>query len=185
MRLALQEDSPRRARAGRPCRPRSVWSEKQTSGRRASAPPLRRHLGDHGCKIAARGVPADRDPVGVHAESRRRSSRPSCGGERVLDRRRDICAPAPAGNPPRSPGMPTGCEHAAEPVMGVDVADDEAAAVEENQGRQWFSARGNRRVNARRDIAAGPGDRKIAHLPDRDVLRPDQAGTWQWTSRAP
>src|SRR6185503_20734084 len=65
-------------------------------------------------------------------------------------------------------------ELAADPVMRLEVADDEAAAVEINEHRQWIGAGRDRGVDADRNFATRTRNPSVLDFADRNVLRADQ-----------
>ena len=118
---------------------------------------------DHGGEVAAGAVAADRDPGRVDAQLGGVGAGPGEGGPGVLDRGRE----GMLGRQPvvdrehRRPGR--GGEEAADAVVGVEVADHPAAAVEVDR-----AAAAACRARGRRERRAGPGSAR----PGRAISSP-------------
>src|SRR5579883_3330706 len=126
--------------------------------------------GNHGSKIAAGTVAADREPAGVDVEARALRRDPFGRGHRVLDRGGKFVL----GGEPVTDGDDRAAarvgDQPADAVVSVKVADHPAAAMKIDERRQRRSARGAEpAVEAERDLPAGAKRLEIADL--RDLRR--------------
>ncbi len=120
--------------------------------------------GHHGGQVAAGAVAADRDARSIAAEVAGMLGRPAQGGEAVVRRGGEgvLRRQAIVDRHGDAAGL-----HGEDPrhlVVGVQVAQDEAAAVHEHQHRQVVL--GVRPVDAQLDVAARPRDVLVDHLGD-------------------
>ena len=126
---------------------------------------IARHQRDGGGEIAARAVSRDRDARAVDADFAAVFGNPTrcgvailggggvgvLGRQPVVDRHHD--------------GVRAVCQRAAEVVVGLEVADHPAAAVEEDHGRRrrWRAVGA---IDAHRDGAGRAGNRPVLDLRD-------------------
>ena len=113
---------------------------------------------------AARLPPALSPPTATRSAGRRRArrrARAPTDTPRTRRRRRPApCARAPAGSRRTTRGHRRRGRSPGEVVVGVEVADDEAAAVVEDQQRRAVRLRPV--VVPRRDVPGGPGQRQLS-----------------------
>ena len=114
----------------------SIW--KAMAGPPASA----RELRDHRREVGARAVADDRDPRRVAAELGRMGDRPLQGGQGVVDRGGELVLGGEAVVDAHDDHAGLIGQYPALVVVGVEVAHDEAAAVEEDRDAERGVVRG-------------------------------------------
>src|SRR5258708_12517133 len=124
------------------------------------------HLADHGGEPAAGRVPTHRDAMGIKTQ-RDRVLRPPLGCRKaVLERgRKPMLWCLPVADRDYGAAALLG-QHAAEPVVGLDIAEDAAAAMEEHQRRQGQRGGLLRAVEAVGQGAPRPPQPPLLHLVD-------------------
>ena len=132
-------------------------------------------LGDDGGQVAARAVAADREPGRVAAELGDVLGGPAGGGEAVVDGGRERRLGREPVVDRQHDDVGLAADPAALVVVGVEVADDEAAAVEEHQRRERARRpRGGRARAAERP--AGEVEHEVLDRARRGRRRRGRAG---------
>ena len=128
-----------------------------------------RHLGDDGSQVAAGAVARDRDEGGVGADALGMGGAllgdPLCGGVGVFSGGGIAVFGRQAVIDGDDGAADAVGQRAADGVVGVQVADDPAAAVVVDDGRQ--RGFGEHRVETDRDLAVGARDAHVGDVMDR------------------
>src|SRR5437867_4151193 len=122
---------------------------------------------DDGREVTAGAVPADREPAGVDAERRRVGRDPPRGRPRVVDRGRELVLRRQTIVDVDDADARARRELSAEHVVRLDVADDPAAAVEEDERGQHRRRRHTfRTIETHGDRSRRTAGRQILHRSD-------------------
>ena len=135
--------------------------------------PVAGEEGDGGGEATARALAADGHPVGIDAEGVRGGMHPLEGGVAVVDPGGEGVLGGEPVLGRHDDGTDVAGDLGGEPVLHLDGADDEAAAVDVEQRRPRRGDRGGGCVDADRDRPPGAGDLVVA---DRHPGGVDVAG---------
>src|SRR6202012_5968218 len=132
-------------------------------------------MGKRGRQQSSSGIAADRDTPGIDTQCRRVIEYPAqCRGG-VVQRRRPFVFGGKTVFHRDDTKAALVCEEAAKPIMRVEIADHEAAAMEIDQCRHRRAASRNGSIGAGPDIALRSRDLEILDLAARNILWAHQA----------